>query len=129
MYDFRQAVLDDLDEKVDATIASRRDYDLGNVRGRLIAFALCEVITKAEFDAFHDRLDAAGFESVRIPERRPQPTMSKVVVNAHPTAFLTLSDAAIVRLAEAKGISVDEARLRDFSRDDDDLVRAVEDMG
>lgn len=66
MDDFRQRVLDDLGERVAAAIKTRSDYAIGEIHGRLIAFALSEVITKEDYDHFHDRLEAAGIESIRL---------------------------------------------------------------
>jgi hypothetical protein len=61
-----EAVLQDLKIRVQETIsASEDEYRLGNLHGRLIAFALAEVINKDEFNRFHDQLEAAGFESIR----------------------------------------------------------------
>jgi hypothetical protein len=70
MMDLRQSVLDDLTRRVTDTIASRSEYSIGDVHGRLIAFALSSVITKEEFDAYHDRLEASGIASIRIVLKR-----------------------------------------------------------
>ena len=66
MMDFRQNVLDDLQQRVTDAIAARSEYSIGEIHGRLIAFALSNVITKEEFAAYHDRLEASGIPSVRI---------------------------------------------------------------
>lgn len=61
-----EAVLEDLKRRVQETILEPEDeYRLGDFHGRLIAFALAKVISKEEFDQFHDQLEAAGFESIR----------------------------------------------------------------
>lgn len=62
-----EAVIEDLEQTTQQVIATpRNDYLLGNLHGRLIAFVLSRVISKDEFDWFHDRLEESGFESIRL---------------------------------------------------------------
>lgn len=62
------AVLRDLEERTQYVIANpEKQYALGNLEGRLIAFALSKVITDAEYHAFHDRLAAHNLSS-RMPQ-------------------------------------------------------------
>lgn len=62
-----EAVIEDLEQTTQRVIAMpRNDYLLGNLHGRLIAFALSGVISKDEFDRFHDRLEESGVESIRL---------------------------------------------------------------
>lgn len=62
-----EAVIEDLEQTIQRVIATPlNEYLLGNLHGRLIAFALSKVISKDEFDRFHDCLEKAGFESIRL---------------------------------------------------------------
>lgn len=62
-----EAVIEDLEQKTLAVIAApSNEYLLGNLHGRLIAFALARIINKKELDRFHDRLEAAGLPSIRF---------------------------------------------------------------
>lgn len=134
MKPLREHVLDDIEDKIAIAIKNRSDYSVGFVHARIIDFALCEIISREELERYFDRLEAAGLKSLRVIPREPHEmlahgAMRKVVVNVHPTPFLTLSDRAAAMLAPAKGVDVDTVRTRDLARDDNDLVLAVETLG
>lgn len=62
-----EAVIEDLEQKILPVIAApSNEYLLGNLHGRLIAFALAKVINETERDRFHDRLEATGLQSIRF---------------------------------------------------------------